>query len=146
MSISYKSGVILGVKLNEIGLETKLHKSQYEIHDKKGKPTGKFDDEYHWTINFNGNLIIEEGKKLYSDVIEDIVDVKKPLNFFENSCDGFNIEDVIVGIEIISRNYNDYNLVKEILFSDKINLVKSELKNQFNVDIEPKLLYYYQVC
>lgn len=145
MSTSYNSGVILGVKLNEIGFNAKLQKSPYEIHDKKGKPTGKFDYDYNWIINFNGNVITTEDKKLYVDEIEEIINIKKPLNFFENTYEDFDVDNVIIGINLISKGYNDWNILKEISYLDKIDMVREELKKQFNVDVEPKLYFYFIV-
>jgi hypothetical protein len=66
MSVSYSAGVILGVRIAEIGLKVERISTNFEIHDKKGKPTGKFDQEVSWKISYNGQENIEEGERFYN--------------------------------------------------------------------------------
>ena len=143
MSASYSAGVVLGVKLDELGLKVEKISVPYEVHDKKGKPTGKIEYEKSWKINFQGKETVEE--KLYSDSIENILDIKKPLEILDMSYDKFNVDKVVVGITIIDREYDDWNVVKELPIDGNFELVKSELKNQFGVNVEPKLYFYFQV-
>lgn len=140
MSVSYNSGVVLGVKLEDIGFIFENISDHYELHDKKGKPTGKFVNEYSWKISFNGKEIIES--KLYSDVIEELIDVKGSLKFLDLSCDGFDVDRVIIGVGLAHNGYEDYNVMKEFDVDDQFG-VKTELKNQFGVDVEPKLYFYF---
>jgi len=143
MSTSYSAGVVLGVKLDELGLKVEKISVPYEVHDKKGKPTGKTDYEKSWKINFQGNETVDD--HLYSDVIENLLDIKKPLELLDMSYDKFNVDKVVVGVTIVDRDYDDWNVVKELKPEEKFELVKSELKNQFGVDVEPKLYFYFQV-
>lgn len=148
MSTSYNSGVILGVKLSEIGFNAKLNANKYEVHDRKGKPTGKFDTDYTWTLNFQSNETEYNHRSLYSDVIEDIINIEMPLELFDNNSsyqDDTNFDKFIIGIEIAERDYDDYNCLNEFDPNKKLDIVKSEIKNQFNVDVEPKLYFYFNV-
>jgi hypothetical protein len=142
MSTSYSAGVVLGVKLDELGLKVENISVQYEVHDKKGKPTGKIEYEKSWKINFQGKETVDDN--LYSDVVEELLGIKKPLELLDISYDKFNV-DKVVGINIVDRDYDDWNVVKEISIDGKLELVKSELKKQFGVDVEPKLYFYFEV-
>jgi hypothetical protein len=143
MSTSYDSGVILGVKLFEIGVEIENISIPYVVHNRKGIPTGIIDHDKSVKITFQGKESIE--KKVYSEVIEELINVKKPLIFQNISYDECDIDNIIIGINIVNREYDDWNIVKEISIDDKVDFVKAELKNQFGVDVEPKLYYYFQV-
>jgi len=148
MSTSYNSGVILGVKLSDIGFNAKLNADKYEIHDRKGNKTGKFDTEYSWDINYQGNKTKYDSKRLYSDTIEDVINIEMPLELFDNNNsynDDINIDKFIIGIDIAERDYDDYDCLTEINPDEKMDLVKSEIKKQFNVDVEPKLYFYFNV-
>lgn len=125
MSTSYNSGVILGVKITDIGFSIEEILNEYEVHDKKGKPTGKFETE-----------------KLFK-----LISTSSPLKILNINGDynKFSIENVIIGINIINRGYNQYNLVEEIRLDDKIEIFKNEILSQFGVDVEPKLFYYFQI-
>lgn len=148
MSTSYNAGVILGVKLSEIGFNAKLNADKYEIHDRKGNKIGKFDTDYSWELDFQGNKSKYDDRKLYSDTIEEIINVDMPLELFDNNdsyCDDTDINKFIIGINISERDYDDYNCLEEINPNENMNLVKSEIKKQFNVDVEPKLYFYFNV-
>ena len=60
MSTSYYSGVILGVKLPEIGFNIEKISNRFEIHDKKGNLTGRFENETSWKFTYKGVEISEE--------------------------------------------------------------------------------------
>ena len=143
MSTSYDAGVILGVKLSEIGFNVEKISVPYEIHDKKGKPTGEIGYDTCVKIIFQGEESVEED--IDSDTIEELINIKKPLKFLDISGDGFDINNIIIGINLADIDYNDWNVIKEIIVEGKIEFVKSELKKQFNVDVEPKLYFYFQV-
>ena len=143
MSTSYSAGVILGVKLDDLGVKIEKISVPYEVHDKKGKPTGKIEYEKSTKITFQGKESVEE--KLYSDVLEELIDVKKPLGFLDMSYDKFDFDKVVVGLNIVDRSYDDWNILTEISIDGKLELVKSELMKQFGVDVEPKLYFYFQV-
>ena len=145
MSTSYNAGVILGVKLDEIGFTAELISTPYQVHNKKGEPTGKTEYEKNWQFNFQGEEINSEGSDIYSDFIEDIINIKKPLKLMDISYEGSDIDNIIIGATIVSNGYNDYQLLKEIDTVSKFDLVKSELKAQFGVDVEPKLYFYFNV-
>ena len=148
MSTSYNAGVFLGVKLSEIGFNAKLNADKYEIHDRKGNKIGKFDTDYSWELDFQGNKSKYDDRKLYSDTIEEIINVDMPLELFDNNdsyCDDTDINKFIIGINISERDYDDYNCLEEINPNENMNLVKSEIKKQFNVDVEPKLYFYFNV-
>lgn len=149
MSTSYNSGVVLGVKLSEIGFNSEFISVPFEVHDKKGKPTGKFEKEKSWKINFQGKETIQE--ELYSDTIDELLNIQKPLSVFDNrGYDEKTDDKIVIGIGVASRDYNDYSGVKEInildnSFVDKFELVKSELEKQFGVNVNPKLYFYFEI-
>lgn len=146
MSTTFSAGVILGVKLIDIGFKAEFISTPYEIYDKKGKPTGKFETDYSWKFNYKGVETIDEEKQLYNEAIEEIIEFKKPLELF-NVNDYYtdsDIDKVVIGINITDRDYDDYHYLEE-LSKDKFELVKNELKSQFGVDIEPKLYFFATV-
>ena len=52
MGSDYYSGVVVGVKIEEIGFDAEKISNRFEVHDKKGKPTGKFQTEEVWKVKF----------------------------------------------------------------------------------------------
>lgn len=146
MSTTFSAGVILGVKLIDIGLKAEFITAPYMVHDKKGKPTGKMEKDYSWKFNYKGVETIEEGKQIYEETIEDIIGIKPPLDFFNinDYYSDYDVDKVVIGINIIDRDYDDYHYLEELSL-DKFELVKNELKSQFGVDIEPKLYFFATV-
>lgn len=149
MSTSYSAGVILGVKLSEIGFNAELVSVPYEIHDKKGKPTGKFENDKLWKIDFQGNDVpYEHGDSLYYDAIEEIIDMKSPLVIFDNrdwNEENSNIDKIVIGIDIVNSDDDDYNFVEEINVGSEFEFIKAELEKQFGVNVNPKLYYYFKI-
>lgn len=147
MSATYSAGVILGVKLIDIGFKAEFIKTPYKVHDKKGKPTGEIDTEYTWKFNYQGKETIDEGQQLYNETIEEIIDLKKPFEIFNinNYYADSDIDKVVVGINISNRSWDDYHHLEEINPDDKFQLVKDELKKQFGIDVEPKLYFFAEV-
>jgi hypothetical protein len=151
MSTSYSAGVILGVKLSEIGFNVEFVSVPYQVHDKKGNLTGKTDYENSWKVNFQDKDVSYEYDRLYCDVIEEIIDIKNPLVVFDNrGDDNSDIDKLIIGVDVVNRGYNDWNILKEIKivdhsFEDKFELVKAELEKQFGVNVNPKLYFYFKV-
>ena len=146
MSTSYNSGVFLGIKLIDIGYNVEKVINSFEVHDKKGNPTGKFENEDSWKHTFNGKEKLED--KLYIEDIENISNVKKPLEVFNQNDDysEFDMDNVVIGIDIVKNNYDEYYCLKEISdISSQIDLVKSIIRKQFNIEVEPKLYYYFSV-
>ena len=146
MSATFSAGVILGVKLIDIGFKAEHIVAPYKVHDKKGKPTGEIDKDHSWKINYKGKEIVEDGKKLYIDAIEEIIDHKKPLELFDinDYYADYNIDKVVLGINITNRDYDDYHHLEEISL-DKFELVKNELIRQFGVYVEPKMYFFATV-
>mgnify|MGYP001769078380 CR=1 FL=1 len=141
MSTSIYSGVILGVKISEIGFKAECMSNKFEIHDKKGNPTGKFETETSWKISFNNQEKTVD--KLYEDIVSQLIDTKNPLtiiNCNNFNDDNFDIDKVIIGIEIAKNGYDSWYKFKEI--EPNFDSIKTELKNQFDVDVQPKLYYY----
>ena len=147
MSCSYNAGVILGVKLDKIGFKAELVKVPYEVFDKKGKPTGKFDYDSSWKITFKDEEKIEDGERLYTDTIYDIDKVNKPLKFIDLNNDGFFIDNIIIGINLAKKGYGYEDILEE--FGSKYDaaklLIVEECKKQFGVDVEPELYFYFNV-
>lgn len=145
MSTSYYAGVVLGVKLDELGVKVETSSIPYNVHDRKGNPTGEIEYERSVKISFQGKESIN--KRFYSDVFEELIDIKKPLEFFDlnGGYEDFNIDNLVVGINTVNRGSNDWNILKEISIDDKLEIVKSELMTQFGIDVEPKLYFYFQV-
>ena len=141
MSTSYYSGVVLGVKLKDIGFEIENISESYDMFDKKGKRTGEIGYDKSVKLTFNGRK--REMPNLYSDVVEELINIKHPLIFLDTSINMFDIDNVIIGINLVNRSYDDWNILKELKVENNINIVKNELKNQFGVDVEPKLYFYF---
>ena len=122
MSTSYSAGVVLGVKLSDIGFNAELVSVPYQVHDKKGKPTGKFENEELWKVNFQGNDVpYEHGNRLYYDIIEEIIGMKTPLVMFDNrdwNEEIANVDKIIIGVDIVNSDDGDYNVVEEINIVD----------------------------
>ena len=147
MSTSYNSGVFVGVKLSEIGFNAKLLSNRFEVHDKKGKPTGKFDTEYSWEITYKGDVFVENGADFYEEYIDDILELEheSPLRLLNNNDDrDFDIDNFVIGVDITKKRYDDYFLLKELDLT-KIDFVKNVIESQFGVDVEPKLYYFCSV-
>lgn len=148
MSTSYNAGVVLGVKLSELGYFAKLKSEKFQVHDKKGKPTGKFENDYSWEITFNGKTDIEAGETFYIENIEDRLNMKKPIeivnvNYYD---DGVDIEKFVIGVVLSENNYDEYFCLKEIDIVNKLGEVKAEFNKQFGIDnINLKLYFYFKV-
>lgn len=147
MSATFSAGVILGVKLIDIGFKAEFISTPYEIHDKKGKPTGKIETDYSWKFNYKGVETIDEGKQLYNETIEEIIGFKKPLELF-NVNDYYtdsDIDKVVLGINITNRSYDDYHHLEEVTPENYFEIVKNEIIRQFGVYAEPKLYFFAEV-
>lgn len=149
MSTTYSAGVILGVKIIDIGFKAEFITTPYVVHDKKGNPTGKIDNEHYWKFNFQGTETIEEEEeqRLHDETIEEIIGLKKPLEIFNiNSYyENNDIDKVIIGVSLTHKSYDDYHYLEELNPNIYFELIKSELNSQFGVDVDPKLFFYSEV-
>ena len=144
MSCSYHSGVILGVMVTELGFETERISSKFEIHDKKGNPTGKFEEEVSWKLKFQDKE--KSVERIYGEYVEEMVKVKGPLKYLDENYDDWSVDEVFVGISLVSRGYDDWHIVKEIPdYNEQYQMVKDEIKSQFGVDVEPKLYFHFTI-
>ena len=141
MGVSCYSGVVLGVKLSEIGFNVETLSDRFEIHDKRGVPTGKFETEHSTKINYKGQETIKKGR-LYLEYIEDLIDVKPPLVFFNINYEDFDIDNVVIGVELVKRGYDDWTMLREININ--MDSVKNLFLVQLGLNIEPKLYYYFR--
>lgn len=142
MSVSYNSGVILGLTLTEIGFKIEKLKELFEIHDKKGKPTGKFDTEIKYKLSFNGEEKVYE--HLYFEYIEEMLEPylkSSKLKIFNCDYEDINMDSIIVGKKVVKRGYDDWNVVKEIPMENSD--VYNDLKFKLNVDKMPKFYFYF---
>jgi len=143
MGVDYNSGVILGVTLSDLGFKIEQSKEKFEVHDKKGNPTGKFDFETKFKLSFEGKEKIFDG--LYFEYIEELVDLKgkgSKLEIFNIDCEDIDTDKIIVGIKVARRGYNDWNLVKEIP-QDQYSTVEGDLRFNLNSQIKPKFYFYF---
>lgn len=141
MSTSYNAGVILGVRLSDLGFKIEPISTKFEIHDKKGIPTGKFDTERTFKLSFRGEeRIVDE---VYLEYVEEMVTLNKPLKLFQSDYDKYDeIETYTVGIQVASNGYNDWNVLKEIS-QDSFSTVFNAVKNQFDVTDMNKVKYFF---
>jgi hypothetical protein len=140
MSVSYHAGVILGVKVAELGFNVEKISTPFEIHDKKGNPTGKFDREILYKMTFQDKeKIVDE---MYLEYVEEMISTKKPLVVHNPNYDDLDIDNIIIGIDIVHSGYDDWNLLKEFSL-DEFSTVTTEIKNQYGVDVEPKMYFYF---
>jgi hypothetical protein len=71
--------------------------------------------------------------------------IKRPLMIRNCDYEKPGIDNVIIGIKLAQNAYDEWNLLEEIDYNDNVDIVKNELKNQFGVDVEPKLYFYFNV-
>lgn len=134
MSCSYRTELIKGIKLSRIASK-EIKKNTFEIHDKKGNPTGKFETEEEIILHVsnkgsfklnNKKINMDEfeinSKELYNEIIPIY-----PMN------DSNNLDDFIIGkvIKTINPDYNEnlINLDLEEIFNQR--LTKEELSKEF---------------
>lgn len=141
MSASYYSGVILGLTLPEI-CDVKIKSNSFAVHDRKGKPTGEFDQEKSVVITYKG--VTEVLSRLYTDAIEEILNIESPFELQDlNDYDDENANDIVVGLKITELDYNEYSALKQI--DEKyLNEMKKVFIEKFN--LEPKIYFYFQIC
>ena len=142
MSTSYNCGVILGVTASDLGLKIEKTLTPYEIHDKKGNPTGKFEKEETCKLSYLGKERIESS--LYFEYVEELITVNKPLELFNLDYEDIDPESILIGIEVVNNGYNNWNVIKKIDLSEN-SVIKAEIKKQFGLDIEPELYFYFNV-
>jgi hypothetical protein len=143
MGASYYAGVILGLKLSDIKELKVEHKSEsYEIHDKRGNPTGKFDTETKTIVRFGDRMIVCDDS---FGGIEKLINPQKPLIFIDQSYEGFQFETAFIGIELVKNGYDEWNMNKEFDPNDDRQMIKDEFLKQFGMDIEPRTYFYFNV-
>lgn len=143
MSVDYNSGVVLGLTLAEIGFKIEKLKEKFEIHDKKGNPTGKFGTETTYKLSFNGEEKVYDD--LYLEYVEEMLEPylksSKTLSVFNLDYEDVNSDSIIVGKKVVKRGYDDWNVVKEIPM--ETSDVYDGLKSKFNIDKMPKFYFYF---
>lgn len=146
MGVSYNSGVILGITLTDLGFKIEQSKEKFEVHDKKGIPTGKFDFETKFKLSFEGKEKIVD--RLYFEYIEELVDLKgkgSKLTIHNIDYEDIDTDKIIIGIKVVGNGYNDWNVVKEVP-QDQYSTVDGELRFKFKCDmsqIKPKFYFYF---
>lgn len=141
MSVSYNAGVILGVSLSDLGFKIEPILNKFEIHDKKGQPTGKFDTEKTFKLSFRGvEKIVDD---VYLEDVEEMVNVNKPLELFQSDYNQYDeIETYTVGIRVVSNGYNEWNILKEIP-QDSFSTVYNAVNKQFGVSDMTKVKWFF---
>lgn len=142
MSVDYNSGVVLGLTLAEVGFKIEKLKEKFEVHDKKGNPTGKFDTEIKYKLSFNGEEKVYD--YLYFEYIEEMLEPylkSSKLTIFNCNYEDIDIDSIIVGKTVVKRGYDDWNVVKEIPMG--MSDVYDVLKFKLNVDKMPKFYFYF---
>lgn len=145
MSVSYNAGVILGVSLADLGFKIEPIVNKYEIHDRKGKPTGKFDTEKTFKLSFQGKEKIVYD--VYLEDVEEMIGLNSPLKLFQNDYNHYEkIETYTVGIQVVSNGYDEWNVLKEIpqdSFSTVFNSLESQFEMSKNGFIHIKYFFYF---
>lgn len=143
MGVDYYSGVILGVSLSDIGFKSEKRTHRYEVHDKYGKPTGKWNTEFVWELKYKDQDKLIGTDKVYSEDVEEIINIIPPLVLHINGYDdSFDSNNVLIGKSLVGYN-GEYDTVDEFEYQDDIELVKNEIMKQFGVDIKPKMFFYF---
>jgi hypothetical protein len=147
MGVDYYSGVILGISLSDIGFKAEKRTHRYEVHDKYGKPTGKWNTEFVWELKYKDQEKLIGTQKVYSEDIEEILNIIPPLELHINGYDDdFDADNVLIGTQLVGYS-SDYDIVKEFKYKDDIEIVRNEIMKQFGIDIEPKMFhYFYSSC
>jgi hypothetical protein len=154
MSVSANPVVVIGINSRALyKVETK--NSEFEVHDKKGNPTGTFEKEYvttlSTTVNGNKKSIEVNGRGWHRDDIETLLEIDDVGGY----NDKFGLHNLtyehdevrdIIGIQIASVNamyttedFQEVNCDKVI---ETIAVVKKEISNRFGVDVKPSLFLY----
>lgn len=149
MSVSVESSIVVGVKASEL-LTLQVKENTYEVHDRKGNPTGTFDKEYIKFLRLKGN---PENKYDYDGYFEDIWDILN-VNDYPNEGDfGLHIidyesedklENTIVGISLKRTGDLMYkgNSAHEISLHKILDVkkdVQTQIYYQYGVNIDPKI-------
>lgn len=139
MGSDYYSGVVVGVKIEEIGFDAEKISNRFEVHDKKGKPTGKFQTEEVWKVKFKEEERLLE--KLYEEDIKNITNIKEPLEIINfNDFDNLYLDDILIGLTIVDGGDDT---VVPFEYENQIKAVKELLFEQFDLVIEPKMYFYF---
>jgi hypothetical protein len=145
MSTSYNAGVIIGVKLESIGFNAELKTTSFEVHDKKGNPTGVFEDEKNWEITFKGNTTSTSGMNIWNDLFDDIIEPVGRLSIYDFRVKNDNADNVIIGNRVVTNDYYSGNTLSEFDPTEKIQIVKDEILKQYGVEVDPKLYFYFEI-
>lgn len=141
MGSDYYSGVVVGIQIDEIGFDAEKISNRFEVHDKKGKPTGRFQTEEVWKVKFKGEEQLLE--TLYEEDIENIIGIKKPLEIINiNEYDNLYIDDILIGLTIVDGSGDDDTVVP-FEYENQMKIVKELLFEQFGLVIEPKMYFYF---
>jgi hypothetical protein len=143
MSTSYNAGVILGVTLTDIGLKIEDVKEKFEVHDKKGNPTGKFDFEVKIKLSFKDKEVILD--HFYpEDDIEKFLNLKldKDFKIIMADYDNPNSDNILIGKRIVENGYNEWWCLEEIR-DDSFSIVYDKIKEI--ADVKPKKYFYFNV-
>jgi len=152
MGVSVSVSIVIGVKSGEL-VKEEITNDTFEIHDERGRPTGKFKTESIKTIY----LVNEPMKKVKDEgYIENITDILNINDYPMLGEFGFHnsnyesrdyLETGIIGVSI-ERNADllyTGDKTKEISLEEIVDIskrVEQEILNRYGVKVEPKV---YQI-
>lgn len=151
MGVSVTPKIVIGVK-SSVLVKSEFDDDEFEIHDERGNPTGRFKTETTKIIYLANNpkkRVKDEG---YVDTVSDLLDVvESPYNGkfgFHPSAYETNdyLETGIVGICISDLDNvmygNGLNIFESSEIVEVITQVKTRIKEKYGVDVSPKLYHF----
>jgi len=120
MSASYNAGVVLGVTLTDIGLKIEELKEKFEIHDKKGNPTGKFDFEVKTKLSFKNKEVVLDHFYPEEDIKNFLNLEPGKIKIIITDYDDPNSDNILIGMVIVKKGYNSFVMIPFRLFMIKL--------------------------
>lgn len=153
MGVDARPVLVVGIRAEEFySTETKV--SEFEVHDKKGNPTGVIEKERTTVVtsNVGGKRIeIEGGGRPHVEEIAELLDLKN-VRGYDNKFGIQNLiyehegDRMIVGIQVAEINAmyqdKDFKEIKQNEVIKAMNDVKMEVLNRFKKNVEPGIFLY----
>lgn len=142
--------LIIGITSDNL-ITSEEKESKFEVHDKKGKPTGKFEVEVETTytavVKGEQVSVVNESDNVYHETIEELLGLDNIENL-ESFCKVYDqdpeLADFIIGAKVmeVDVNYNPTESVEIKEINDTIEMVKLILNKYYGYqgDVEAHLI------
>lgn len=141
MSQSVESSLIIGIKISDL-LTEEVKIQSYEIHDRRGNPTGEFEKEYIKKYYFKNKP--EEKFDLDLSYLDDYPNEKDfGVHVIDYESDD-RFSNIIIGIALKRTDNIMYNgnVVHEIPFEEILDVKKTvqmEIYSRYGINVESKV-------